>query len=384
YVLSEAQLAIAKAVHPHLHAQRPQPIEPRGTDDATNDCSQICFYKLKNSKVYQSTVPYSSNVLATLQAVLGTSVTLATLVWQLAGLENCQALTNLMLTGFHIGFALLFLASAMQTHTTNSMCIKIFFIMGIGLGAHFTVFGLVLANNTDLSILSPGVHVCLVDIAQPQNWLGKLPLYTSVAHIFLCFFSSISYINAAFRLCTRSRFIAPREIIAVFMVYRGLGTLFANVLFGLLASTIVAFLAAFSSFHFSCWMLLWAAMSRIMAAALWHRTVTDVCAPSNAFWMSSTYLALCNKQVMLPHGNALSGPGARGGTWPQTPAAKPSLAQVIFEIVRPSSPPSTASKVHMSNSSLDSLLALTNSEDYVAATLPARGISRHDTIVEDS
>ncbi|KAJ2500014.1 hypothetical protein GGH96_003052 [Coemansia sp. RSA 1972] len=254
--------------------------------------------------------------------------------------------------------------------------------MGIGLGAHFTVFGLVLANNTQMSILSPS-NVCLVDIAQPQNWLGKLPLYTSVAHIFLCFFSSISYINAAFRLCTHSRFITPREIIAMFMVYRGLGTLFANVLFGLLASTIVAFLAAFSSFHFSCWMLLWALMSRIMAAALWHRTYTDVCAPSNAFWTSSTYLALCNKQGMLPHGNALSGPGARGGTWPQTPAAKPSLVQVIFEIVCPSNPPSLASKAHMSNSSLESLLAMTNNDDH-AASLPARGISRHDTIVEDS
>ncbi|KAJ2478057.1 hypothetical protein IWW56_003962 [Coemansia sp. RSA 2131] len=256
--------------------------------------------------------------------------------------------------------------------------------MGIGLGAHFTIFGLVLANNTELSLSSPGVNVCLVDIAQPQNWLGRLPLYTSVAHIFLCFFSSISYINAAFRLCTHSRFIAPREIIAVFMVYRGLGTLFANVLFGLLASTIVAFLAAFSSFRFApCWMLLWAAMSRIMAAALWHRTFTDVHAPSNAFWTSSTYLALCSKQVALPHGNALPGPGTRRA-WPQTPAAKPSLVQVIFEIVCPSDPPSTESKVHMSNSSLESLLALTNNNDYAAASLPARGISRHDTIVEDS
>ncbi|KAJ1831355.1 hypothetical protein LPJ63_004340, partial [Coemansia sp. RSA 2711] len=355
HVLSEAQLAIAKAVHPHLHGlnRRAEPetaaIQP---DLAESDCGQVCSNALRNNRIYQRLVPYASVNLAALQSVLGVCMTVATLVWQVAGLDDCRALTTLSLTMFHVGFALLMLASALQTHTTNAMCIKIFFIMAVGLGVHFAMFGLTLTHHTaSFQLDASSQTICVVDILQPRSWLGRLPLITGVAHFLVCFFSTISFINAAFRLCPHARFLAPRDIVAVFLVFRGLGTMFANAVFGVLASTLTSFLAAFSVFHFSpYWPLQWAIMSRILAAALWHRTHTDPQAHTHWFWTSSTYYALCSRQVPLAN--------AAEFTWNQAPEARPGLLRVIGEITRAPGLSLVKLEPSASASSLGSLLSV--------------------------
>ncbi|KAI9469426.1 hypothetical protein LPJ78_000242 [Coemansia sp. RSA 989] len=396
-VLSEAQLAIAKAVHPHLHdsEQRSESARTQTAqsgnlidgDMAGSNCSRKCLDVLSNSKLYQIIVPYCSIALALVQALLGTLVTVAILSWQLSGAGNCDTLGQLTLVCLFVGFMLLLLASAVQTHITNSMCIKIFFIMAVGFSAHFVMLGLIMAHKLADTRPDAQLQVCQIDLLQPHGWLHNLPLYTSIAHFFMCFFSLISFINAAFRLCTHSRFLVPREIITVFAVYRGLGLLFAGVLFGVVISAVIAFVAAFSHFRLSlCWMLQWAIMSRIMAAALWHRVYTDTKAPSHAFWTSSTYFAMCNLNAMPPQ----DPPHADSNTqniykWSHDEPARPGLWRILREIAKLSS--SEHIHTNMSgSSSLESLLAQSSHDrDSQAVIGPQlRNMSRHETIVENS
>ncbi|KAJ2449874.1 hypothetical protein EV183_004639 [Coemansia sp. RSA 2336] len=396
-VLSDAQLAIAKAVHPHLHdpEQRSESARTQTAqsgnlvdgDMAGSKCSRKCLDVLANSKLYQTIVPYASIALALVQALLGLLATIAILGWQLSGAGNCDVLGQLTLVCVFAGLMLLLLASAVQTHITNSMCIKIFFIMTVGFSVHYVMLGLIMAHNLADTRPDDRLPVCRVDLVQPHGWLHNLPLYTSIAHFFMCFFSLISFINAAFRLCTHSRFLVPREIITVFVVYRGLGLLFAGVLFGAVISAVIAFVAAFSHFRLSlCWMLQWAIMSRIMAAALWHRVYTDTRAPNHAFWSSSTYLAMCNLNAMppqdLPHADSNN---QNIYKWSHDEPARPSLGRILRDITKLSGSEHVQASVSGS-SSLESLLAQSSHDrdDQAAIGPQLRSMSRHETIVEDS
>ncbi|KAJ2559749.1 hypothetical protein EV175_000181 [Coemansia sp. RSA 1933] len=283
---SPGHLEIAKAVHPHLYKE--PPATPEETCSALSrklkrvacgfDCDRVA-----HTAGYLHTVPYLSTQLAFAQALVGLVVTAVTMAWQLRGSPGCPAVA--LVVAFHVGLTLLFVASAVQTHLVNALCIKIFVIVGVALGAHFSMLGLMLGNAL--------VSQDLCAIEQPAGWLANLPAYTAVAHFFVFFFSAISFINGGFRLSTKTKdFLSFREIVYVFLVYRGIGLLFATNIAGLLLSTVSGILAAVRMFQFMpLWIIQWSVVSRIHVLALRHRATTDAVAHQDAFWDSLEYAA---------------------------------------------------------------------------------------------
>ncbi|KAJ1954321.1 hypothetical protein EC988_002500, partial [Linderina pennispora] len=171
------------------------------------------------------------------------------------------------------------------THIVNDMCIKIFFIMLVGFAAQFVMLGFILSSTLSTSI-DMRTRLCTFDITQPgDQWFKNLPMYAAIAHFVLSFFSSISIINGALRLCPHTRFLSPRAIYHALKAYRGLGLLLVNGVTGICLSICVIVVACFEHFHFSpYWVLQWAVMSRIVSVALWHRAMTDPAAPDDAVW----------------------------------------------------------------------------------------------------
>ncbi|KAI8325717.1 hypothetical protein GQ54DRAFT_295296 [Martensiomyces pterosporus] len=377
---TEAQIAIANAVLPSQPLEEaPKPSTP---SKANGGCSTAVFgecgtgcYRFESSKFYTRTIPYLSNWLLTAQALLGIGTTLSMLIWHLFEIGSCSILMRLTLVCFHIGFSLLMLASAVQTHTTNDMCIKIFFIMLAGFSVHFTMLGLVLANGTAVWHRDPGLGICLLDVEQPNGWLRNLPMYSAASHFLVCFFSTISIINASFRLCLHTRFLSPRELSFVLFVYRGLGLLFLNGLTGTLLSTAVIAVASFGHFHYSpYWVLQWAVMSRIVSAALWHRANTDPWAPKHPFWTSDAYVY--PPSDLNPSGDL--GYEKDGSSSNQSPAVTPSSVHTLLGMSLMCHPKSelalSAQPAHQDTAVLPHVHAAVMDERCY------RG-SRHDTVV---
>ncbi|KAJ2674576.1 hypothetical protein GGI25_004315 [Coemansia spiralis] len=354
---SETQLAISKAVHPHLHA----------ADGKTAKQCARGSSKIASSWVYTHTIPYASTYLAFVQALLGLCTTLVMLVWQLWSLDGCSQVAVFALSMFHIGLALVFIASAVQTHTVNSMCVKIFFIVGLALGAHFTMLGLVVTRST-----ATWQPLCTVDIGQPQGWLSNLPLYAAISHFLASFFSSISFINGAFRLCTRSHFLSPREILFVFLVYRGIGLLFISSLVGVMASTVVIIVSVTGHFHFALWVLQWAVISRLLVGALEHRGTTDTMASDSWFWRSQQYLA-----------NYINTPDPQDNNKNNGALATAKIAWVLL------SSNVVAKRFSLESRNVEQLdcsqdLHLSTEHLSIVIDSYATGTSRHDTVVDDS
>ncbi|KAJ2524366.1 hypothetical protein GGI11_000872 [Coemansia sp. RSA 2049] len=338
------RLEISKAVHPHMHA--PGNIDSegaRGCDPppisggsgisrrihrfARNvDCGRIT-----RSRAYTSVVPYLSTTLVLVQAGLGVAATVATAFSGSSGYSHhiveendCRPLATAVVAGFHAGMALLFFASAVQTHLANAMCVKIFFIVALALGAHFGVLGLMAANGlvvgqtTAPETTTASTVVCSIDtILQQQQqqkqqgsnaaWLAYLPAYSAVSHFFFFFFSSISFINGASRLTAKRPgrdFISFRETVYVFLVFRGIGLMFIANVVGLMWSALAGVLAAVGRFQFfPLWIVQWAMVSRLLALALRSRGSLDPTAHLNGFWRSPEYVS---SRICLPE---LTGPG---------------------------------------------------------------------------
>ncbi|KAJ2782205.1 hypothetical protein H4R18_002414 [Coemansia javaensis] len=379
--MSETQLAIAKAIHPHLH----EPAQHAAADGGAT-CGRL--QSLCGSRAYRRVVPYCSVWLAAAQAALGVSVALVALVWQLAGFTSCRALSTAVMLGFHVGLALLLLGSAVQTHLANDKCIKIFFIMCAGLAAHFTMFGLAVGRG---GIVSADQAVCVIAVTRDE-WLGRLPMYAGIAHFAMCFFSLISFINGAVRLCAHVSFLVPHEILCVFLIFRGVGLLFAAALAGALFSVLVVALAAFGHFRFTpCWLAMWAVVARIMAAALWHRAHTDGAAHTHHFWSSPVFHALCGSRQALPYTAGAMSDESIG--WPRRPRT-PSLAQIILAIrnpqLSPSPPPPSPKSAQFAPRCAAPPTHRAAHEEEAAEGAPDGGphahnrMSRHDTVVERS
>ncbi|KAJ1929252.1 hypothetical protein FBU59_007062, partial [Linderina macrospora] len=268
---------------PELQGIRPTTTTKCYKDFFTSACNGNECSSYQNNPMYVRTVPYLSYWLLTVQATLGVVVTMSLVVMYLLEVHGgCLAVARISTVGFFVGISILFLASAVQTHIVNDMCIKIFFIMLVGFAAQFTMLGFILPSTLSASI-DERTGLCLFDIQQPSaQWFKNLPMYAAIAHFVLSFFSSISIINGAFRLCPHTRFLSPRAIFHTLTVYRGLGLLFANGVTGIGTSICVIVVACFGHFHFSpYWILQWSVMSRIVSVALWHRAVTDPAAPEH-------------------------------------------------------------------------------------------------------
>ncbi|KAJ1954728.1 hypothetical protein GGI12_005726 [Dipsacomyces acuminosporus] len=386
---TETQIAIDKAVLPSQSQEKADAGAcslPKGCGSGVRgECGTAC-YRLSTGRVYNLIVPYLSIWLLAAQSLLGIGVTLSMLIWHLFELDRCSTLMRLTLVGFHIGFSLLMLASAVQTHITNDMCIKIFFIMLVGISVNFAMLGLVLGHNTAVWYKDAGLGICLFDIKQPAGWLRNLPMYSAAGQFLLCFFSTISIINAAFRLCLHTRFLSPRELGFVLFVYRGLGLLFANGLTGTLLSIAVIVLSSFGHFHYSpYWTLQWAVMSRIVSAALWHRANTDPWAPKHVFWSSNAYVlhpadcpvnnsTLCGNehQGMLSSSNSTNAANSY-----HSPLGKPSNLGTLLSLAFMCPPRNALS------------LRAPAVQDAALSSIPGASdgqypVSRHNTVVADS
>ncbi|KAJ2709291.1 hypothetical protein H4R19_004326 [Coemansia spiralis] len=387
--LSDTQLAIAKAVHPHLHegtcSQESQAPRAEAAKDweaprpgGCGRCKLLC-----GGHIYQRVVPHCSVWLAAAQMALGAAVALTALVWQLAGGADCRTQALVVLYGIHIGLALLLVGSAVQTHIANDRCIKIFFIMCGGLAAHFAMFGLLLTHGGVL--VSAAQPVCVVDFVA-GGWLGRLPMYASIAHFAMFFFSLISFINGSVRLCPHSGFPVPRELLCVFLVYRGLGTLFAAALAGVLLSALAVLLAALGHLRpVPCWLVLWAVVARLMAAALWHRTYTDPAAPAHGLWTSPVFRALNSSRQLLHYSSATASAHSVG--WPR-PSPPPGLAALISAALAPLPSPQQQQPLVLvldsQRSSADTIPATGHEAAPVSTECYAATVSRHETVVDDS
>ncbi|KAJ2664957.1 hypothetical protein IWW48_000571 [Coemansia sp. RSA 1200] len=290
------------------------------------DCGRIT-----RSRAYTGVVPYLSTTLVFVQAGLGVAATAATAFSGSGGYshhimeeKDCRPLATAVVAAFHAGMALLFLASAVQTHLANAMCVKIFFIVALALGAHFGVLGLMVANGlvvgqtTAAETTTASTVVCSIDITLQQQrqqqqgsnaaWLAYLPAYSAVSHFFFFFFSSISFINGASRLTVKRPgrdFISFRETVYVFLVYRGIGLMFIANVAGLMWSALAGVVAAVGRFQFfPLWIVQWAMVSRLLALALRSRGSLDPTAHLNGFWRSPGYVSsrICLPEPMGPDG----------------------------------------------------------------------------------
>ncbi|KAJ1720122.1 hypothetical protein LPJ53_005206 [Coemansia erecta] len=362
---NEAHHAISRAVHPHLHHA---PSRPGTTSDKlrlTTSCSSTTTVgRCTDQSLYTSTIPYLSTLLLFLQAALGVTVTLVS-IFASPSKVDCTHIAQYTLIIWHLGMTLMFTAAAVQTHLANDRCVKIFFIVFLGVAANSAFLGLILGRHS----YSGTEHesICLIDVLQPDGWLGNLPTYIAVSHFFTCFFTGISYINASSRLCVRARFLSFKEITFVLAVYRGLGMLFASFLLGVLLSAAIIGISALRMLHYSPWWIVqWAVMSRVFAAGMWHRANTDEVAQGHPFWSSEEYL-VWHPVMRVENGN----------TWkPRVSSAVARYAGSVMNIVC-----TTAAHGALAASSDGSSL---DKNDNAANMNTLRRTSRHDTVVEDN
>ncbi|KAJ1665393.1 hypothetical protein IW140_003361 [Coemansia sp. RSA 1813] len=402
-----AHLEISKAVHPHLYsAQRASEIthSPPSCSALSRKLKRAaCGFdcdKIARTKGYTSIVPFLSIQLAFAQALMGLIVTLLTMVWQLSDTHQCHPLPVVIV--FHVGLGLLFFASAVQTHLANAMCIKIFIIVGLALGTHFTMLGLMISNSL---IVNQFTGTCTISISQPsQGWLANLPAYSAVSHFFVFFFSSISFINGGFRLSTKSKdFLSFREIVYVFLVYRGVGLLFIANIVGLLLSTVAGVLAALKLFQFMpLWIIQWCVVSRIHVLALECRATTDRSAHLHAFWRSQEYVAShmrlpeplgpCDSDPTVVVGGLVAPAGRRGFLATATrllfatPSCQKECCSSIFQPHTLGAIRTEYAQSHRQQTySQAEATPVNNSTGQLSIAMDnyATRTSRHDTVVED-
>ncbi|KAJ2396217.1 hypothetical protein GGI23_003998 [Coemansia sp. RSA 2559] len=392
--LDLGRLEISKAVHPHLYNKQAPIIQQESCSALSRKLKRAaCGFdcdRIARTSGYTSTVPYLSTQLAFVQALLGLIVTSVTMAWQASGAQGCPAVA--VVAVIHVGLALLFLASAVQTHLVNAMCIKIFAIVGLALGAHFAMLGLMVSN----SLVSQ--DLCAVE--QTQGWLANIPAYSAVAHFFVFFFSAISFINGAFRLSPKKKdFLSFREIVYVFLVYRGIGLLFIANLAGLLITTVSGVLAALRLFQIiPMWIILWSVVSRIHVLALQYRAATDRDAHLDAFWGSQEYgsehprllepLGLSDDESSIVGGLASPSPGKRGflATGAKLLFAKAGCKKpCCSSVFRPSNHGSRRADDAQQGGGQTEATSMNNSIEQISVVMDnyATHTSRHDTVVED-
>ncbi|KAJ2796345.1 hypothetical protein H4R21_004754 [Coemansia helicoidea] len=241
------------------------------------------------------------------------------------------------------------------------------------------MYGLALDRGAVVSVPAP--TVCVTTIGG-DGWLARLPMYTGIAHLAMFFFSLISFINGAVRLCPHNSFLVPRELLCVLLVYRGLGTMFATALTGILFGALTVLLTTLGLFRpIPCWLVMWAVVARVMAAALWHRTYTDPVAPVHSLWTSPEFRALYASRQLLQFSTAAGSEPPAG--WPNRVPA-PCLVALISAAIAPQKPlplPPLAPVPDSPRSSAETIpkagyKRTTASGPYAATTSP------HETVVD--
>ncbi|KAJ2378364.1 hypothetical protein IW150_000851, partial [Coemansia sp. RSA 2607] len=296
-------------------------------------------------------------------ALLGVTTTLMA-IFAAPSTVDCTRVAQFTLIAWHIGMAFIFLGAAVQTHLVNDRCIKIFFIVALGVAANSVFIALVLGKR---SFSGTGVQdICVVDVQQPDGWLGNLPTYLGVSNFLMSFFSGISYINASTRLSTRARFLSFKETSFVMAVYRGIGMLFACFLLGTLSNAAIITMSSLRQFHYSPWWIVqWAVMSRVFGAGLWHRGNTDTVAHVHPFWTSEKYL-VWHPRLQVEDGN----------TWkPRVSSVVARYAGSVMDIV--------------CTRAFDTAVNRSEVPNEIKGVGPSNGstlrrASRHDTVVEDT